>query len=99
MKAWTSDSAAKHIAVLKERGNNNNKINVFQGHWDHASLGNSHAGTHPDGEEHSPEKLNEISIFFPFLITSASAGLVDSLLAYFSKDHYCPSFQSLPQLL
>lgn len=50
MKAWTSDSAAKHIPVLKDRGNNNNKINVFQGHWDHASLGNGHAGTHPDSE-------------------------------------------------
>ena len=30
MKAWTSDSAAKHIPILKERGKNDNKINVFQ---------------------------------------------------------------------
>lgn len=50
MKAWTSDSAAKHIAILKERCNQEKELMSFKGHWDHVSSGNSHVGTYQDSE-------------------------------------------------
>lgn len=52
MKTWTSDSAANHIPILKDRRQQQQQQNQmsFKGHWDHDSLGNSHAGTHPDSE-------------------------------------------------
>lgn len=86
MKTWASDSAANHIPILKDRRQQQQKIKclsrvtgvmtvwetVMQGLTQTVNKAFLRSGM-------------KSAFFFPFLITSTSAGLIVSLLAYFSK--------------
>lgn len=86
MKTWASDSAANHIPILKERRQQQQKIkrlskvSGIMTVWETIMRGLTQ--TVNNAFLRSGMKS---AFFFPLLITSTSAGLVVSLLAYFSK--------------
>lgn len=103
METWTSDSTANHIPILKERRQQQQKIKCLSKVSGIMTVGETvMQGLTQTVNNAFLRSRVKSAFFFPFLITSTSAGLVVSLLAYFSKmgsvllQFSKPSFSDLP---